>query len=165
MKKQRYMPYFFNYKYERKTYKFIGKDYGDSKTAHKGFFRNVARWWRLHIGNKYESKYKRCDTYNEWRDYVLNKSFYSKHDLDNAIRYFKGKKQTTEILYDIIKTLIIPIYIALFSVTMSLAKEQSPWWIISFTLIILAISMGLIVKYRNEVFFYQAYIECLENRE
>ena len=29
MRRQQYIPYFFDYKYERRTYKYIGRDYGD----------------------------------------------------------------------------------------------------------------------------------------
>ena len=40
---RKYMPYGFDENYEYKTYRNIGKDYGDSRTADAGHIENIKR--------------------------------------------------------------------------------------------------------------------------
>ena len=162
-RRQKYRPYFFDYKYERKTYKCIGKDYGDSVTANKGWIRNFTRWYRKYVYNREETKYKICNTYTEWKQYLLEKPFYNESDKENAIRYLCDQKRIADMILDIVKILIIPIYIALYSVTISLLDEQSLWEMIGFMICLIVVSAYLIIKYGEDVSFYKDYVECLKN--
>lgn len=40
---RKYMPYGFDENYEYKTYRNIGKDYGDSRTANAGHIENIKK--------------------------------------------------------------------------------------------------------------------------
>lgn len=163
MQKQKYMPYFFNYKYERRTYKYIGKDYGNHIIANKGYVRNITRWFRKQLYNKNESKYKFCNTYEDWKRYLLEMPIYSGTDRENAIRYLNNHKRLCEMGLDLIKILLIPIYIAIFSVFMSLADGQSVILIMLLPLVIILASAYLIYKETSDACFYSDYIKCLEN--
>lgn len=116
MRKQRYTPYFFDIKYEKRTYKHIGKDYGDRKTADRGLIKNFLRWYRKRIYNRKELKYKFCNTYEEWKHYLLERKFCNISDKQNMIKFLNKQKMFCEKLFESIKTVIIPIYIALYSV-------------------------------------------------
>ena len=87
MKRIKYKPYNFDSDYEHRTYKYIGHDYGDAKTANKGLIKNVLRWLRRNFLNKGEGCYKFCNTYGEWRQYV-KKKFFCNHS-ENGINMFK----------------------------------------------------------------------------
>lgn len=163
MKKQKFVPYFFDYKYERRTYKYIGKNYGDSVFANKGWIRNSTRWYRKRVFNRNDSKYKICNTYEEWKKYLLEKKFYNKCDLENMVNYLIGRKRIAEIIFDISKTSVIPLYVATFSATMSLTNEQSSVEIFLLMIFIIAFSAYFIVRYKKEVDFYKDYIGILES--
>ena len=79
------------------------------------------------------------------------------------IKYLIQKKRTEQMILDVSKTLVIPIYIALFSVQMSLADRQSVIWIILLTVVIIIASAYLIYKGTSDVCFYADAIACLEN--
>ncbi len=114
MKKQKYKPYFFDYKYELKTYKYIGLDYGDSISANKGWIQNVGRWFRKHIYNRADSKYKICDTYEDWEIYVKSK-LPMRTDYKNYMHWLIMQRQLAERELETVKAVLIPIYIALLS--------------------------------------------------
>ena len=49
---RKYMPYGFDENYEYKTYRNIGKDYGDSRTANAGHIENIKRYFRKKVKSK-----------------------------------------------------------------------------------------------------------------
>lgn len=49
---RKYMPYGFDENYEYKTYRNIGKDYGDSRTANAGHIENIKRYFRKKVNKK-----------------------------------------------------------------------------------------------------------------
>lgn len=165
MQKQKYMPYFFDYKYEKRTYKYIGKDYGDRITYNKSWNRNFTRWYRKCIYNRKESKYKRCNTYNEWKLYILKRQFNSECEKENMKRYLIRKKQDAETIFEISKTLFVPFYISMFSIVVGSEAEEPIFWIIISTFFIIFFCTYLIFSSKKNVDFYKDYVECLENVE
>ncbi len=178
MRKQRYTPYFFDIKYEKRTYKHIGKDYGDRKTSDRGLIRNFLRWHRKRIYNRKELKYKFCNTYVEWKHYLLERKFCNISDKQNMIKFLNKQKMFCEKMFDSIKTVIIPIYIALYSVgiaamdkisvemetTESEARESIFFCMIFMTLFIAIISSYWIFQHKSDIHFYEDYIDCLNNK-
>lgn len=178
MRKQRYMPYFFDFKYEKRTYKHIGKDYGDRRTADRGLIRNFLRWYRKRIYNRKEVKYKFCNTYEEWKLYLFERKFCNTYDKQNMIKFLNVQKRFYEKMFESIKTVIIPIYIAFYSVgiaamdkisagmevTESEAGELIFFGMIFMTLFIVIISSNWIFQHKNDIHFYQDYIDCLNNK-
>ena len=125
MKKQKYKPYFFDYKYELKTYKHIGLDYGDSVSANKGWIQNARRWFRKHIYNRADSKYKTCDTYEDWEIHVKSK-LPMRTDYKNYMHWLIMQRQFAERELEIVKAILIPIYIALLSMKEIFFLNKTP---------------------------------------
>lgn len=177
MRKQQYMPYFFDIKYEKRTYKHIGKDYGDRRTADRGLIRNFLRWHRKRIYNRKELKYKFCNTYVEWKHYLLERKFCNTYDKQNMVKFLNDRKRSYEKMFESIKTIIIPIYIALYSgmiaimnkfstemeVTESESRELMFICVIFMTLFILTISFYWIFQHKSNIYFYEDCIDCLNN--
>lgn len=177
MRKQRYTPYFLDFNYERRTYNHIGQDYGNRRSANKGWLGNFFRWYRKRIYNRKESKYKFCDTYEEWRSYLLEREFGNAYDKQNMIRFLCQHKRTCEKLFESIKTIMIPIYIALYSGVITIMNKFSTEMeaaeagfgnlmllcAIFMTLFIIILSTGWIFHYKNNIYFYTDYIDCLNN--
>lgn len=177
MRKQRYTPYFLDFNYERRTYNHIGKDYGNRRSANKGWLGNFFRWYRKRIYNRKESKYKFCDTYEEWKLYLAEREFGNVYNKKNVIRLLCKRKRNFEKLYEAIKTIIIPIYIALYSALIAIMNKFSTekeaaearsgdlmlLYTIFLTLFIIIISTGWIFHYKNNIYFYTDYIDCLNN--
>ena len=179
MRKQRYTPYFFDSKYEKRTYTHIGQDYGDRRTADRGCIRNFLRWYRKRIYNRKESKYKFCNTYEEWKLYLFEKKFCTTYDKQNMIKFLNEQKQINEIVYDSVKAVIIPLYIALYSLVLTLIsntiveenktlsfanKQNGSISIIIITLIVVPISIRLMYKYKKNIYFYQDYMDGLSDK-
>lgn len=173
MRKQRYTPYFFDIKYEKRKYKHIGKDYGDRRTADRGLIRNFLRWYRKRIYNRKELKYRFCNTYEEWRLYLFERKFCNVCDKQNMIKFLNKQKRVYEKMFDSIKTVIIPIYIALYSIgiaamdkisaEMEATEEAKIFCMIFMTLFIVSISSYCIFLFKSDIYFYEDYIDCLDN--
>lgn len=152
MRKRKYMPYFFNYQYERKTYKYIGKDYGNYITANIGWIRNIARWYRKRIYNRNESKYKFCNTYEEWVSYVKNK-LPMRTDYKNYLHWLVENKRFAEGELETVKAILIPIYIALLSVKEILSLENTGAMLVS-VMVVTVISAYKLWKDRENLDFW-----------
>lgn len=159
MKKQKYQPYFLNYKYERRTYRHIGRDYGDSITADKGWIRNFTRWFRKHIYNKSEKKYKFCNTYEEWECYVKNK-LPMKIDYKNYMHWLIDQNRLADIELETVKAILIPVYIALLSMKDFLAIEGSSslGTMIIFIIVIVGISVYILCIEKENLDFWKDWI-------
>lgn len=112
MKSKYFQPYGLNLQYEFNTYKHVGMDYGNCKTANLGCFLNLMRFNRKYITNRKETSYKVCDTYTEWKyhiEEILPKGFYN---YDDMLNWLHGEKRREERLLEAIKAILIPMYIA-----------------------------------------------------
>lgn len=164
MKKQKYKPYFFDYKYERRTYKYIGRDYGDSITANKGWIRNFTRWFRKNIYNRKESKYKICNTYEEWECYVKNKLPMRK-DYKNYIHWLIDKRRLAESELEIVKAILIPIYIAFLSMEEFFDSEEvsSLWGMLMPIMAIAIISACILYVEKENLDFWNDWIAIINS--
>ena len=162
MKKQKYKPYFFDYKYELKTYKYIGIDYGNSVIANKGWIRNFTRWFRKQIYNKADSKYKICNTYEDWEIYVKSK-LPIKTDYKNFLHWLIMQKRLAESDLETVKAILIPIYIALLSMKEVFLKEKTLDLVTVLILIIVIaiISVCILYKEKENLDFWNDWIEIV----
>lgn len=114
-KREKYKPYGLDLVYEWKTYKHIGLDYGNRKTANKGMIRNISRFLRR-ITNKNEKKYAFCNTYSEWKTHVKNILPQKKYcNYDDMLKWLEDVRNSAESYLDAIKSVLIPFYVAFFS--------------------------------------------------
>ena len=67
---RKYMPYGFDENYEYKTYRNIGKDYGDSRTANAGHIENIKRYFRKKVNKTHFHQNRPL------RRFVLHKVFF-----------------------------------------------------------------------------------------
>lgn len=176
MRKYRYMPYFFDIKYEIRTYKHIGKDYGDRRIADRGLIRNFLRWYRKRIYNRKELKYKFCNTYEEWKLYLFERKFCTTYDKQNMIKYLNDRKRTCEKIFESIKTIIIPLYITIYSgaialmdkfwseaeVSESMSRKSMSVYLVLLLLFIIGVSFYWIVKNKDDISFYKDYMDCMK---
>lgn len=164
MKKQKYIPYFFDYKYEKRTYKYVGRDYGNSAISNKGWIGNFVRWFRKHIYNRNESKYKICDTYEEWESYVKN-NLRKRVDNKNFMHWLIMQKRLAENELEAVKAILIPIYIALLTIKEILPFEGNFTWDKILILIISIIILSVVILYINKekVDFWEDWIKIVKN--
>ena len=167
----KYNPYNIDFNYEHRTYKHIGKDYGNIKTANKGLIKNLFRWLRRMVFNRSERCYKFCNTHSEWELYIEKKFFcdYGKNG-QNIMKYLNVKKRKAALLLEGAKTVLIPLYIAVFSTMPSIFSEDD--WekngtyisasMVIFIFLTIVIALGLIWKYSHMLNFYQDFMECLK---
>lgn len=121
-------------------------------------------------------KYKFCNIYEEWRLHLLERQFHNAYDNQNVIKYLNRQKRILEIVFESIKTVIIPIYIAIYSGAIALMDKVLPEAEISasehriliavsrivLTLFIIFVSGYWIYKNRTDIHFYEDFIECLK---
>lgn len=164
MKKQKYKPYFFDYKYEWRTYKYIGRDYGDSVTANKGLSGNFMRWFRKRIYNRRESKYKICNTYEEWECYVKSK-LPMKIDYKNYMHWLIEQKQSADIELETVKAILIPIYIALLSMKEVFFFNRTPdlGAILIFIIVVIIFSVYILWKEKEILDFWNDLIKIVNS--
>ena len=98
---RKYMPYGFDENYEYKTYRNIGKDYGDSRTADAGHIENIKRYFRKKV-NKTQKYYATCDTYTQWKNYIKKNTEKYQMDIENykqrCTRGYKRYKETSGLI-------------------------------------------------------------------
>ncbi len=109
--KKKYTPYMIDIEYELRTYKHIGKDYGNAQSADLGRIPNLCRFIRK-SRNREQTQYKFCNTYSDWEEHirkVLNKNIINYGDMIHWLTYERNyAKQNLEA----IKAVLIPIYIS-----------------------------------------------------
>ena len=161
MMKNRFMEYGLDLQYEFKTYKHVGKDYGNRKIANKGWIKNFRRFWRKSIVNKKEQKYKFCNTYSEWRDHVKGLIPKKSEYYDNFLHFLILEKKDAETFLETIKVILIPIYIAMCGMT-SVFPLNDTFSVIAIMLIIVGFSTGFIYYAKKNVEFYEDFIEIVK---
>lgn len=168
MKRQKYKPYNLDITYEQKTYNHIGKDYGNRKTADKGIMRNFARWFRKWIYNRNEKHYKFCHTYGEWVEYLNSRDIcIGADDRQDFLKYLMLRKRSAEIILEIEKVLVIPIYIAFFSILPSIYGMDKITLLHAVIILWMVVLLSICILYNasQEVYFLQDYIAYLEEEK
>lgn len=153
-----YVPYNFDGRYEIKTYSNVGKDYGDSKTANKGFLFNFFRFYRK-VKNNDELQYKRCDTYSDWKSYIEGKY----EDVKNVDfhKYLYMRRRQAKQSAELIKAIVVPVEVAILSLVF---KENTniDIWVVSAAALFLCIFLSYeISNYNEEENFYEDCINVL----
>ena len=162
MKKKYFQPYDIKIKYEYETYKYVGRDYGNSKDAYLGWLANLARFlrkWR----NKKQKRYAFCNTYTEWECHVkalVRKDIFNRNDL---LHWLYAKRNFEEKILEFIKIILIPIYLVLLSVLsiFEIPKVDAVWIFIFAPLIIMITSLLYLNDAINKVNFYNDFIKII----
>lgn len=169
MRKKYFRPYDVNLEYEMKTYKYIGKDYGDSENANKGVIFNLLRSHRKKK-NKDQLKYAFCNTYSEWEKHVNNKinNILGKYKQKDFLHWVYQNRQRTQIEIDVVKTILIPIYIALLAgVNLLMPDLELEVGNINLEIVIVSavvVFMSTYILYNSyeKVCFYNDFIKIIE---
>lgn len=179
---KKYAPYGFDFKFQYRTYKNIGKTYWINFKAKKNFLYKIRRMTR-EIINKNEKKYKNFDTFSQWEDYIHEefgaKKFSNQKD---CICYLKRSKRTAEIFCDMIGAVITPMYVVLLSIGATLIFNTDIVKIDTYDLsmikayiingyIYMSIMLTIVFcflmlhffKYRRKIYFYKDLINVLLN--
>lgn len=155
MKRTTNDPYGFNIKYEFKTYKYVGEDYDLNQWS------RIRRYIRS-IWNRNESKYKKCDRYSDWDNYVRSNLPMELLNYQDFMHWACMKQRNSQKLLEGAKCVIIPIYIAIISIFQSFIPSDSPIPLVIFSLSIACVSIGILVAARNRVNFWTDYIEIIK---
>ena len=162
MRKKDYKPYGINIEYELKTYKYVGMDYGNYKTANRGVLFNLKRFLRK-ICNKGERKYKFCNTYSEWEthvNYIVRKDITNYRDF---VHWLYGKRNDAKEYLEAIKTILIPLYIAIFSLIQYFDNEKIGFEeILVGAILISFFSLKFLCEANEKVNFYKDLITIIE---
>lgn len=163
-KKKLYTPYNFDIKYEICTFKHVGLDYGNYVIANKGWIRNFRRWFRKHIYNRNESKYKICNTYEDWEIYVKSK-LPIRTDYKNYMHWLIEQRRFAESQLETVKAILIPIYIAFLSIKEVFFKEKT---VDLGTVLILCVAIAItsayvLVKEKENLDFWNDWIDIINN--
>ena len=149
MKKDKYNPYGFDKQYEFKTYKRIGRDYVKALPKRK--------------------RYTTCNTYSEWEKYVINKAPIEILNYGDFIHWLNGQLRVEEIFLEAIKCIMIPVYIALLSISEAIVSEinaryNMPAWkgIVILSIIIVIFSIIILYDSIEKVNFWKDYIKIVE---
>lgn len=158
--KPKYKPYGFNEKYEYRTYKNIGRDYGNRKYANMGPIYNAERFMRRKMNAK-EKSYAICDTYLCWKEYIeknIEKNLLGnenyKHWLVKQQRYYKERLEA-------IKVILIPLYIFILTVLLEGTQHNSTQILVA-TIFAETVMCILVMKDTRKCSFYGDYISILE---
>lgn len=126
MKRKRFKPYDIDLEYEQRTYKYVGKDYGNSRSVRLGFIENVMRFSRK-MRNRKQEKYAICHNYTEWENHVktvVKKDIINDKDL---IHWLYGKRNVEKQILEAVKTIVIPLYLAMLTTSHFYNVESIPY--------------------------------------
>lgn len=169
MKRAEYRPYNLDMNYLFDTYRNIGKVYGNRKYANRGVVFNIIRWYKR-LKNRSERKYKNCDTYSAWEKYVKNifQQIPAQHYSD-MIHFLIGENNYFQGLLDVVKCILIPLYIAILGMAGILFDLECFDGIaqyvfgIGLALIVMCVSLSILVVTQMKVEFYQDLIRIAKN--
>lgn len=159
MKKEKYRDYKFDIDYEYRTYKNIGKDYGDSKTADRGVLLNCKRAVRKWM-NKKEKRYKFCNKYSEWEKYIIEKYVFD----SDMFHWLYGKKRDAETYVETIKVILIPIYLTMISVLVSMEKSVTYYAVIAVCFIVVMVSTIVLYGSIEKKHFLDDFVEVVKKK-
>lgn len=164
MEKNYFKAYGIDTEYEFNTYRYVGKDYGTRKSANLGMLLNCKRFFRKNR-NKDEKQYKFCDTYSDWEKHiqdVIPKDILNYRDM---FHWLHMKKEENKANLESVKCILIPIYVALFSVcaTVDFPDEISRnIFLIIISFFIIWVSAAALLEAMQKVRFYDDFIKVIE---
>lgn len=174
MRKAKFKWYGIDIDYEYKTYKNIGKDYGNAKTVNNGWILNLKRYFRR-WRNKNQVKYRFLNTYCEWKKYVTEKILENElvknpTYFENMLHWLYEKQRDAKLMLDAIKAILIPIYIALVAIIPESYKATEKavllkWDVFVWCIIITIISVKVLCNYSQRLDFINDLIEITKENQ
>lgn len=165
MKKRYFEPYGIKINYELKTYKFVGRDLGDSKTVNLGLISNLKRFCRKRKNREHET-YAICNSYTEWESHI-------KKIIDNhfwgvdLIHWLYYKRNSEQQILEAVKIVLIPVYIMLISLSElfidSIYKEYCLSALGALIILIIICSACILYDEMDKVNFYNDFIKIAES--
>ena len=179
MKNKLFQPYGLDMQYEFQTYKSVGQDYGNWKTANLGLWFNLKRLVRKYITNKKEKHYKRCDTYTEWKAHITEILPKGLNSYEDMLHWLYRERRREERFLEAVKAILIPVYIALLgimdfivpvssgigemgSLETELSNSGNIWCFIIFIITIVIASTKVLAESKKKVDFYADFISIAE---
>lgn len=165
MKKHYFEPYGIKIGYEFKTYKYVGRDLGDSKTAYLGPISNMRRFYRKRR-NRNQKIYAICNTYTEWENHVkktLDNHFFGV-DLIHWLYYKRNSEQQS---LEAVKIILIPVYITLITLSNyfinSTYEENKLKTLFVLIVIVILYATNFLCDGMDKVSFYNDFIKIAES--
>lgn len=151
-----YTPYNFDEKYEYKIYSQIGVRYHEECSEKK---------------RKKNRKRLSFDKYSDWEKYFLDKFLMSDYNVCNFLHYLKGNLRVYQMSRECIKNLVIPIYVAILTIiltiysTVPIHVEIKDLIITLFvgTIIIIIVGMFFLYQFGRNINFYKDCIKIIKN--
>ena len=161
MKKSVSYEYGINLEYEIRTYKNIGRDYGNRKTLNRGLINNIRRYIRKKCLNPTEKRYKFCNTYSDWVEHVKGIIPMEICNADDFLRYLIFKKRNEEFSLETVKIILIPIYLVMIQLK-DVFNIENAWMALIVMVIIAIVSCCVMLTSTQKLEFYQDLIEVVE---
>jgi len=165
MSSLKYRPYNIDIEYEYRTYKNIGKDYGNAKNADKGLAFNFIRFirkWR----NREQTEYRTCNTYSDWEKHIYNIASLHRGNYVDMLHWFISQHAHAKIYAECVKVILIPIYIALFTIYDRFLGETLNFWSLMILILILTVfSTCILHDALQKENFYKDLIQIMEGIE
>lgn len=161
MKRSVSYEYGINLEYEIRTHKYIGKDYGNSKTINRGVLLNIKRYLRKKCYNHKEKRYKFCNTYSDWVEHVKGIVPKESCNTNDFLRYLILKRRDAELYLEVVKIILIPIYIAMMGLK-DVFNIKDIWTALIMLIPIAIASCYVIYSSTQKVEFFKDLIEVVE---
>lgn len=155
MRNKVYCPYNFDKKHEYRIYNEVGKRY------FKNFMGKKIR--------RNDVKYSKFNKYLEWENYFKEK-FVKNDDNDcNFLHYLIGELRDCERMEEIIKVLLVPVYIAMITLMITifdivLSFEDLYFLLLSGMIIIIIVCMLCYYKNNDKINFYRDCIKIIDDK-
>lgn len=175
MKNNVYMPFNFDFKYEYKTYKNIGKEYKIKYKAEKNVLYRLY-WFIRKIFNWNEKKYKDLNNFSEWEEYVNQTRSGDTSNKKDFIHFLEGKARGCDVNRNTIGSIVTPIYVILISgglsILLLLVPKSDIYESVSYAWCTFSVILFLILVFllsynhskSNQYFFCKDYIEIIKKQ-
>jgi len=164
MKKKYFNEYGLDMEYEFETHRHVGKEYGNKKSADKGWIFNSIRFWRRKISNKKQNKYAFCNTYTEWEEHVraiIPDNICNSIDM---LHWLEGGRRSVGAFLEAIKVIMFPVYIAYLQfIDNYYGKENGKFvFFVIVMLIMVMMSLSILKRATEKLEFYEDFISVVK---
>ena len=136
------------------------EDRRNYKTADKGWILNVYRYLRKKR-NKNNKNYFSCNTYSEWKDYILDKVNRNINNYDDLIHFLIRERNRQLINKEAIVIILIPIYISLIATAIG-NMELNMLVTVAIIIVIELLALNGLYNINQKVNFYNDLVEVLK---
>lgn len=164
MRKRNFKPYGIDTEYEYKTYKYVGRNYEDSKDASAGCRLRLKKYLRKRRRKK-QKRYAFCNTYTEWESHVKALVRTDIANSNDLLHWLYAKRNTEEQVLEAVKTILIPVYLVLLSALNlfgEISKGNVVWVFTTSAVIIILVASLYLYDAINRVNFYNDFIKIIE---